>query len=113
MKKPKEMPLKLVKGGRGKYQASGKSHHTLTKALLVLRWIYTSTTKGQTTSAYGSFNANDDTSFRTHVSDLSADYELEIPRKYVTNTATGIRYKEYWLSDADVVKVEKILKIKT
>mgnify|MGYP006865118734 CR=1 FL=1 len=110
MKKLKEMPLKLVKGGRGKYQADGESNHTLTQEQKVLAWLYERTIEGMTTSAWESFKANYDTSFRTHVSVLCRKHGLEIPREFVTNTATDSRHKCYWLSDVDLVKVRKILK---
>ena len=113
MKKPNKNAPQSLSGERGKYQADGESNHTLTQERKVLAWLYERTIKRMTTSAFESFRANYDTSFRTHVSVLSHKHGLEIPREFVTDTATGSRHKRYWLSDADVVKVEKILKIKT
>ena len=111
MKKPNKNAPQSLSGERGKYQADGESNHTLTQKQKVLVWLYERTIKGMTTSAWESFKANYDTSFRTHVSVLSHEHGLEIPREYVTNTHTGSRHKRYWLSNDDLVKVRKILKI--
>ena len=113
MKKPNKNAPQSLSGVQGKYQADGESYHTLTQELKVLAWLYERTINGKTTSAFESFRANFDTSFRTHVSILCNKYGLEIPREYITNDNSGSRYKQYWLSDTDIVKVEIILKIKT
>jgi hypothetical protein len=87
-----------------------KNNRLLTKGQKVLQWIYSRTKKGLRASAFGSFKANRDTSFRTHISVLGHSHNLEIPREYVKNPNTGMTYKEYWLSEEDILKVEKILK---
>ena len=87
-----------------------KDNSLQTKGQQVLQWIYNRTKKGLRTSAFGSFKANRDTSFRTHISVLGHSHNLEIPREYVKNPNTGMTYKEYWLSEEDILKVEKILK---
>jgi len=111
MKKPNKNAPQSLSGERGKYQADGESNHTLTQEQKVLAWLYERTIEGMTTSAWESFKANYDTSFRTHVSVLCRKHGLEIPREFVTNTATDSRHKCYWLSDVDLVKVRKILRI--
>jgi hypothetical protein len=109
MEKNKKMPLQSLTGSKGKYQVNGKVNHTLTKELQVLNWIYQQTIKGLTATAFESFSQNEDTSFRTRISELGHKYGLEIPRKGVTNPHTGTYYKKYWLSANDIEKVEKIL----
>jgi len=110
MKKNKKMPLFPTKDTKGKYQKDGRNNNTISKELLVLNWLYDRAKQGLTCTAFDSFNHNLDTSFRTHISVLCRKYALEIPRRYKKNPNTGSAYKEYWLSDNDIVKVKNILK---
>ena len=105
----KKSASKTSDGQRGEYQTSGKNNNTLSKELKVLSWLYDRTSRGLTCTAFDSFDQNLDTSFRTHISVLCCKYGLEIPRRYVKNTSTGAWYKEYWLSNNDIIKVKKIL----
>lgn len=111
MKKPnKKNTPKTLSGQRGKSQKTSKSNDTpLSKGLIVLSYLYDRTMKGKTANAFDSFNQNLDTSFRTHISILCHKFGLEIPRRYVKNSSTGTWYKEYWLSNNDIIKVKKIL----
>jgi len=103
----KKNASKTLSGQRGKYLKQGKVNNTLSKGLKVLGWIYDRTLKGKTSTAFGSFNYNKDTSFRTHVSVFCRQFGLEIPRKKVMGLRTW--HKEYWLSANDTIKVRKIL----
>lgn len=109
MKKDKKMPSQSLTGSKGKYQTNGRNDNTISKEFLVLNWLYDRTKQGLICTVFDSFNHNLDTSFRTHISVLCRKYGLEIPRRYTKNPNTGSTYKEYWLSDNDIVKVEKIL----
>ena len=109
MKKHNKNAPQTVRGQRGKYQTNGRSDNTISKELLVLNWLYDRTKQGLTCTTFDSFNHNDDTSFRTRISVLCRKCGLKIPRRYIKNPNTGATYKEYWLSDNDIIKVEKIL----
>ena len=99
-----------MRGQRGKYQKDGRNNNTIpSKELKILNWIYQQTKQGKKATAFGSFNKNLDTSFRTRISVLCRKYRLEIPRRYIKNPNTSAYYKEYWLSADDVIKVKKIL----
>ena len=107
-KQDKNAPQSLT-GQRGEYQTNGRNDNTISKELLILNWLYDRTKQGLTCTVFDSFNQNLDTSFRTHISALCRKYRLEISRRYIKNPNTGATYKEYWLSDNDIVKVKKIL----
>ena len=109
MKKQNKNAPQTLSGQRGEHQTNGRNNNTISKELLILNWLYDRTKQSLTCTAFDSFNQNLDTSFRTHISVLCRKYGLEIPRKYIKNPNTGTTYKEYWLSDADIAKVKKIL----
>jgi len=109
MKKQNKNAPQTLTGQRGAYQIDGKNNNTISKELLILNWLYDRTKQGLTCTAFDSFSHNLDTSFRTHISVLCRKHGLEINRRYITNPNTGSTYKEYWLSDDDVIKVKKTL----
>jgi hypothetical protein len=114
--KQKNTP-ETVKGGRGIYpnksiceKAQGNPNFTqLPQVIKVLMWIYCQTLKKSNASSFGSFNHNQDTAFRTHISILGKKGIL-INRKWAKNPKTKKRYKEYWLSNNSIELTEKILK---
>jgi len=109
MKKQNKNAPQSLTGQRGEYQANGRNDNTISKELLILNWLYDRAKQGLACTAFDSFNQNLDTSFRTRISALCRKYGLKIPRRYVKNSSTGTWYKEYWLSNNDIIKVKKIL----
>ncbi len=81
----------------------------ISKQIRVLRYVYQNTLKGEPSTAYGSFTANGDTSFRTHISVLQNAYPIHIQSHWVCNPHTHSRYKEYTLAPSSIHTTEQIL----
>lgn len=111
--KQKNTP-ETLSGGRGICESIKTSKHNgnftqLPQVIKVLMWIYCQTLKKSNASSFGSFDHNQDTAFRTHISTLGKKGIL-INRKWAKNPKTKKRYKEYWLSNNSIELTEQILK---
>ena len=81
---------------------------TANKRLAVLLWIYNLSINGNQSTAFQSFYANNDTSFRTRVSQIQGIDGIEISRAWVKRN--GKRFKQYWIDQTSLPKAEKTLK---
>ena len=70
------------------HKANFKSKQVkIPKQIRVLLYVYQNTLKGEPSTAFGSFTANGDTSFRTHISVLKSVYPIHIHSHWVCNPA--------------------------
>ena len=79
------------------------------KHIRVLLYFYQNTLKGESSTAFGSFTANADTSFRKHISILQSVYSIHIQSHWVCNPHTHSRYKEYTLAPSSIHTTQQIL----
>jgi len=92
-------------------QSKANNNSFIPKAIKVLRWLYEQSMRSKISTAFDSFNTNQDTAFRTHVSKLGSGHKLDIKRRWTRNSNTGSQYKEYWIEGKDIQKAKAILKL--